>query len=76
MSEIKQSTWDAKTAAKYIGISYWLILELAKKGEIPCIRANSRVLFRKETLDKWMDKQEEDSITKQIGIGVIRKIKE
>jgi hypothetical protein len=30
-------TIDAKQAAKYIGISYWSILEMCKRGEIPYV---------------------------------------
>jgi excisionase family DNA binding protein len=57
-----RSTLRAKEAAAYLGISYWLILELAKKKEIPHIRAGSRVLFRRESLDEWMQNQEAASV--------------
>jgi excisionase family DNA binding protein len=55
-------TLSAKEAAKYIGISYWLILEIAKRKEIPCIRIGSRVLFRKDAIDNWMEEREEESV--------------
>lgn len=51
---IRPVTITAKDVAKYIGISYWLILDMAKKNQIPCIHAGDRVLFRKGTLDRWM----------------------
>lgn len=54
-----RSTLKATEAAHYLGISYWLILEMAKRGEIPHIRAGSRVLFRRESLDEWMKNQEQ-----------------
>lgn len=57
-----RSTLKAKEAAGYLGISYWLILEMAKRGEIPHIRAGSRVLFRRESLDGWMDEQEQANV--------------
>ncbi len=53
-----QVTMDAKEAAKYLGISYWLLLEKCKAKEIPHIRVGKRVLFRKETIDRWMTNQE------------------
>lgn len=56
-----RSTLKATEAAQYLGISYWLILEMAKKGEIPHIRAGRLVLFRRETLDEWMRTQERAS---------------
>ena len=58
-----RSTLRAKEAATYLGISYWLVLEMAKRGEIPHIRAGNRVLFRRESLDRWMTQQE------QAGLG-------
>lgn len=56
--DIKKVTLTAKEAAFYIGCSYWLLLEMVKRNEIPCIKAGNKKLFRAETLDKWMDKQE------------------
>ena len=77
-SKIKPATITGKEAAKYIGISYWLVLDLAKKGKIPCIKAGDRYLFRKETLDRWMQDQEAESIQpvdmNNVGIGKIRRI--
>lgn len=42
-------------------VSYWKILELAKRGEIPHSRIGSRVLFRRESLEAWMAEQEKNS---------------
>jgi len=56
------STLKAKEAAKYLGISYWKLLEMAKAGEIPHARAGRLILFRRETLDNWMKIQERASI--------------
>ncbi len=53
-----RTTLTAKEAARHIGISYWLLLELTKKKEIPFIAAGGRKLFRKESLDLWMDNKE------------------
>ena len=52
---------SAKEAAKYLGISYGLILEMVKRNQINAIHASSRVLFRKETIDNWMHNQEMQS---------------
>lgn len=52
----------AKDAAIYLGISYWLILELTKKREIPFISAGGRKLFRRESLDLWMANREAQSV--------------
>lgn len=80
MEQIRNETTvtvTAKEAAQYIGISYWLLLDMAKRSQIPCIRCGDRVLFRKETLDLWMQNQETKSVQPERSSesGVIRKIK-
>lgn len=54
----KRLTIDAKTAAGYLGIAYWTLLELCKRGEIPYIPVGNRKLFRKETLTTWLTERE------------------
>ena len=60
-----QATIPSKTAAEYLGISYWLLLQMCKAGQIPHFRAGGRILFRREALDLWMSEQEAASITKK-----------
>lgn len=55
---MKPVTLKARQAAGYLGISYWKILDMVKKGEIPHIKAGKLVLFRQETLDRWIMEQE------------------
>ncbi|MFA6941438.1 MAG: excisionase family DNA-binding protein [Clostridiaceae bacterium] len=76
MANIKPTTFTAQEAADYIGISYWLVLEMAKKHEIPVISCGSRKLFRKEAIDKWMDEKEKQSMLEdhENMPGVLRKI--
>jgi excisionase family DNA binding protein len=62
MKAPERSTLKAREAAAYLGVSYWLLLEMAKRGEVPHIRAGRLVLFRKEALDAWMRQQEQLSI--------------
>ena len=56
---INRVTLDAREAARYLGVSYWLLLELIKRGQIRPIRAGGRYLFRQTGLDRWMSSQEE-----------------
>jgi excisionase family DNA binding protein len=56
------STLKAREAARYLGISYWKILDMAKKSEIPHVRVGKIVLFRRETLDHWLAQQEAASV--------------
>lgn len=57
-------TLKAKEAAQYLGCSYWKLLDMAKKSEIPHIRVGKLVFFRKETLDQWLGEQEMRSMEK------------
>ncbi|WP_270182947.1 helix-turn-helix domain-containing protein [Alkalihalobacillus sp. CinArs1] len=70
-------TLTAKEAAEYLGVSYWLILEMAKRKEIPHVRAGKRVLFRKESLLAWVrDREATGSQTEEIDSakGSLRKL--
>lgn len=71
--EVIQVTMTANEAAQYIGISYWKLLDMVKKHEVPYIACGSRKLFRKEALDRWMEEQEKKALEKPIQQG-IRKI--
>ena len=59
-----KATLTAKEAARYLGCSYWKILELAKSGELPHIRLGSRVLFRRQSLDGWLTVMESKNQSK------------
>lgn len=56
---------EAQEAADYLHISYWTLLEKAKKGLIPCVRVGRRVLFSQEGLDHWFADQERLSVSTQ-----------
>lgn len=75
---MQKATWEAKQAAQYIGCSYWTILEMAKKGQVPHIRVGKRVLFRQTVLDEWMEEQEKLSTAKMenTGYGKLRRVAE
>ena len=60
--KMQRTTLTAKEAAEYLGISYWLITQLVKRKQIPCSRVGKRILFRKEVLDVYLSKKENDSI--------------
>ncbi len=68
--------WNSKTAAEYLGISYWSMTELARKKRIPFVHVGDRPYFRKETLDQWVSDQEMASIKPETNRFGIKKIKE
>lgn len=68
---------DAQEAADYLKISYWTVLQKAKKGTIPCTKIGARVLFSQEGIDAWIESQENQSIYKpepEAQYGKLRKI--
>lgn len=71
----ERATMTAKEAATYLGISYWLVLEMVKRGSLKSIRAGSRVLFRKSALDDWMASQEAGTGSQEQGYGQLRRAK-
>ena len=62
MERMQRTTLTAKEAAEYLGISYWLITQLVKRKQIPGSRVGKRILFRKEALDIYLSKKENDSL--------------
>lgn len=65
---VEKVTLTAKDAARYMGISYWLILELVKRKKLACITAGGRKLFRADSLDQWMTEQEAISVRQEQGM--------
>jgi excisionase family DNA binding protein len=57
-----RETIRAPEAATIIGVSTWVIYELARRRAIPHIRIGRRVLFRRSSLLAWLAEQEEKSI--------------
>lgn len=45
---------DSVEAAQYLGISYWLIRKLVIEKKIPYYKIESKTLFTKEILDKYI----------------------
>lgn len=48
-----------KEAAPYIGSSEYKLREMVNNKEIPHYRIGNRIMFRKEKLDEWIERQEE-----------------
>ena len=50
--------FDLKEAADYLRCSKETLYRKARKGELPVYRIGSRILIRKESLDRWIAEQE------------------
>ena len=57
---VEPDIMNAKQAASYLKISYWLILKLAREHRIPSFHCGNKVLFRKSTIDQFIAAQEQD----------------
>ena len=57
---ITKRVLDSAEAARYLGISYWLIRKLVREKKIPHYKIESKTFFTKEILDKYI----EDSLEK------------
>ncbi|MGI6422177.1 MAG: helix-turn-helix domain-containing protein [Syntrophomonadaceae bacterium] len=69
---------EAQEAAEFLKVSYWTLLEQAKKGIIPCVRIGRRVLFSQEGLEKWIEEQEArslNSLEPEPQFGKLRRIR-
>lgn len=70
-----RETMTAREAAAFLGISTWLLYEMAKRKEIPCAKAGKRLLFRRQTLLAWLEQQEQASVAIPEPAGKIRRVK-
>ncbi|HDR7911768.1 DNA-binding protein [Bacillus cereus] len=55
---MNRQTLNVQEIANYIGVSRDLIYKMVRTNEIPFIRIGKRLLFRKESIDKWLLSQE------------------
>lgn len=51
-----------KEAADYLGVSYWLVSELARRKEIPFSKLGGKYLFRTQSLNEYLANKEQESI--------------
>lgn len=52
---------NIKETANYLRISQYTLGEKARQGEIPSVKIGRRRLFRKATLETWLEEQERNS---------------
>jgi excisionase family DNA binding protein len=57
-SKIERSTLTVIEAALYLGISKNLMYQLVRENRIPAIRIGRRILFKRDSIDRWLSNQE------------------
>ena len=55
---VQTDIMDGHEMAQYLKISYWVLMRLARESQIPSFRCGGKVLFRKHTIDKFIEDQE------------------
>jgi len=65
-----------ETPSKYFNnhLSYWKLLEMYKRKEIPGFTIGSRVFFNTDTLDKWVANKEQGEPQIEPQYGTLRRI--
>jgi len=57
-----RTTMTAEETANYLGVSIDTIYRMVRQKQIPHIRVRKRILFRADSLNAWMSKQENEAI--------------
>lgn len=54
---------EAAEVAEYLGLSKDAVYRLRREGKLPFIRLGERrILFKKDSIDRWLAEQEETSL--------------
>lgn len=59
---IKRSTLTVSEVAKYIGLSDDFIYILCREKRIPHIKIGSRILFKRASIDEWLEDKISESV--------------
>jgi excisionase family DNA binding protein len=73
------NTLKTKEAAKYLGIAEHRLRLLTKQGKIKHFTAGNKYLYKRISLDQWLDEVQESSIKKSSekdDYGKIRKVRD
>lgn len=74
------NTMKTKEAAEYLGITEWRLRLLSKQGKIQHFKAGNRFLYKRKSLDLWLENELANSVEQKeeedIRAGRIRRIKE
>lgn len=57
LQPIERSTLDVSEMAQYIGVSVDMIYKMTREKAIPHFRIGSRILFKRHTIDQWIEDQ-------------------
>lgn len=55
---VERKTLDVNEMAQLLGVSRGTVYELVRLNEIPYFRLRKRILFGKDAIDIWINKQQ------------------
>ena len=56
LNKYNQNVFNAREAADYLRIGYYTMLQLTRIGQIEHVPNGASYLYKKEFLDRWLDK--------------------
>lgn len=62
LRHINQNVFNSREAAEYLRIGYDTILRLARIGRIEYVPNGTSYIFKKEYLDRWLDKNKKGAV--------------
>lgn len=62
INQSHKEVFDARGAADYLCVGYDTILRLARIGRIEYVKNGKSYIFKKEYLDRWLDKNKVRSL--------------
>lgn len=61
--QIAREKLNPREAAKFVGCSYGFLLSLVRAKKIPSFRIGNRCFFFQDSLDRWLEDKERQSIS-------------
>nr|WP_100012435.1 helix-turn-helix domain-containing protein [Lentibacillus sediminis] len=58
---MERKTMTVEETAGYLGVSKDLIYKLVRKKQIPNIKIGGRIMFKKESIDRWLSEIEQEN---------------
>lgn len=59
---VQRTTLSVKETSALLGVSTKLVYQLVREKNIPFVRIAGRILFKVDSIDRWLSKQEEENV--------------
>ena len=62
IADLNKEVFTAEEAAEYLRIGYGTILQLARIGQIECVKNGTSYIFKKEHLNNWLNRNKREVV--------------